>query len=412
MMNKFLPLLFCTVLFLSACAGTTSPSYNGDRSGTTAPKDLASPKNYDQSNGQGPYAEGGIAYNNEAGAKAPPVKVAILLPLTGEHEVIGQSLLKSSQLALFDLGAETFELMPIDTAGNPALAAQAAQEAVNEGAQLILGPLFSGSVEAVKPIAARANVNVIAFSTDWSKAGNNVFLMGFMPFVQVDRVVDYAARQGLSRVALIRMSDAYGDAVERTFMGSANRRGLQVPKMIRISAGERLSPTDLQALKAAQLDAVFISAGGQDAAEISKSLSGYGMTPLMVKRLGTGLWDDIALARIPDLQGAWFAAPAPMQRKSFENNFEDLYGMKPPRLSTLSYDATALAAVLAKMGRVNANGVYMPAYDKNSLQNRNGFSGIDGVFRFNQNGLIERQLSVLEYRNNSIIQVDAAAKRF
>lgn len=411
-MNRFLPLLFCMMFLLSACAGTTPSTYNGDTGRGGVPKDLASPKNYDQSNGQGPFAEGGIAYNEMSSENIPPVKVAILLPLTGEHQAIGQSLLKSSQLALFDLGAETFQLMPIDTAGNPALAAQAAQEAVNEGAQLILGPLFAGSVEAVQPIASRANVNVIAFSTDWSKAGNNVFLMGFLPFVQVDRVVDYAARQGLSRIALIRGLDAYGDAVERTFVSSANRRGLQVPKMIRLSGGAQPSPADLQALKNAQLDAVFIAVGGQDAANISKSLSGFGLTPNMVQRLGTGLWDDPALARVPDLQGAWFAAPAPRQRRSFEDNFEDLYGMKPPRLSTLSYDATALAAVLAKMGRVNENGVYQPAYDRNALKNRNGFSGIDGVFRFNQNGLIERQLSVLEYRNNSIVEVDAAARRF
>ncbi len=410
-MKKFLPFVLCAVLFLSACAGGQSPTYNGQRGTGQAPKDLASPKDYNQNDGQGPFADGGAAYAQGQDANIPPVKVAILLPLSGAHEAIGQTLLKSAQLALFDLGAETFELMPIDTQGNAALAAQAAQEAVNGGAQLILGPLFSHSVEAVQPVARRANLNVIAFSTDWSKAGDNVFLMGFMPFVQVDRVVDYAARQGLSRIALISRTDAYGSAVERTFVNSANRKGIQVPKVVRLGSGN-ISPTDLQALKSSNLDAVFIAMGGEDAASISKSLSGYAMTPNVVKRLGTGLWDDRALARVADLNGAWFAAPAPMQRRSFERNFENLYGVAPPRLATLAYDATALSAVLAKMGRIDRNGNYVPAYDQASLRNQNGFSGIDGVFRFNNNGLIERQLSVLEFRGGSIVEINAAGTRF
>ncbi len=411
-MRVFIPFILLCVLFLTSCGGNLPSGTYNKTTAKSGPKGLATPNDYAQSTGQGPYAEGGLAHQDESKLNAPPVKVAILLPLSGSKADIGQSLLQAAQLALFDLGAETFELMPADTQGNPALAAQAAQQVIKDGAQLILGPLFLDSVRSVKPIAARANINVIAFSTDWSQAGGNVYLTGFMPFVQVDRITDYAARQGYIRTALISENNTYGNAVERTFISAAGKRGVQVPKIIHVGQARTITPFDLQSLKSANIDSVLIAVNGQDAANISKAMSDYGMPSSMIKRLGTGLWDDEMLARNPYLDGAWFSAPAPSQRRRFEENYADLYGIAPPRLATLSYDATALAAVLAKMGTTTKSGAYRPAYNATSLHNPNGFAGIDGVFRFNRNGLIERQLSVIEFRNKQMQEIDQAEKRF
>ena len=411
-MRYYLPVLLCFVFFLVGCETTPSSSVS-TKGGAQGPQTLVTPKDYseDEATGQGPFAEDGIGFQKNQASLTPKVKVALLLPLSGSAQDIGQSMLKASQLALFDLGAETFELLPFDTRGEPATAKLVAQQAVNEGVELIIGPLFSGSVEAVRPVVSRTNINVVAFSTDWTKASGNVHLMGFMPFIQVERITDYAARQGLSRIALIAKNDKYGQAVERTFINAANRKGVQIPQMIRL-AQPNLSIADLQSLREANLDAVFLTFGGQDASNISYQLSNTGMSPLMVKRLGTGLLDDQNLSNSPALDGAWFAAPAPVKRQNFEKNYKDLYGVNPPRLATLAYDATALSAVLGKMGGKNASGLYIPAYDKTSLRSNNGFAGIDGVFRFNQRGLIERQLSILEYRDGKIIEIDAAKNRF
>ena len=406
-------ILLVGLLFLASCAATGpgAPVQQG-KNAASGPQGLATPGQYSQdAAGEGPYAEGGLAYQDRQGANTPPVKVALLLPLSGPSQNIGQSLLKASQLALFDLGSETFQLLPKDTQGNAAGATLAAREAVDEGAQLILGPLFSDSVAAVKPIAQRANLNVIAFSTDWAKAGGNVYLMGFMPFIQVERVTNYTAQQGYKRVVLITKTDAYGNAVERTLMNSAGQNNMSVAKVIRVSA-LGITPSDLQTIQSASPDAIFMALGGREAADTARRLSQAGMSPLALKRLGTGLWDDPALAREPSLDNSWFAAPAPEQRRAFEKNYQDLYGMEPPRLATLAYDATALAAVLGKMGQTAENGIYYPAYTDQYLRNPNGFSGIDGVFRFNRNGLVERQLSVLEFRNGTIVKIDPAATRF
>ena len=82
---------------------------------------------------------------------------------------------------------------------------------------------------------------------------------------------------------------------------------------------------------------------------------------------------------------------------------------RPPRLSSLAYDATALAAVLARTGQQRTG---QPAFDRAALSNPNGFAGIDGIFRFNGSGLVERGLAVLEIRQRRIIEVDPSPKTF
>ncbi len=318
-------------------------------------------------------------------------KVALLLPLTGPSAGIGQPMLDAAQLALFDVAGEQFELLPRDTKGTPQGAAEAARKALSEGASLILGPLLAQEVQAVKPIAAGAGVDVLAFSTDWTLAGNGTYIMGFVPNDQVQRVTGYARSRGVTRFVALAPRSPYGDAVVSALQASAQRFGGQVAQV------ERYEPTladpAVPARQVAQApiapQAVMLAEGGERVRALGAALLANGVDPGRVKLLGTGLWDEPGLGREPALAGAWFAAPAPEQRADFEARFESLYGKKPPRLATLAYDATALAGALARMGGP------VP-YDRANLTNPNGFAGVDGLFRLRPNGSVERGLAVLE----------------
>ena len=134
--------------------------------------------------------------------KPPEIKVGLLLPLSGPAEAIGRDMLDAAQMALFDVGDNKLVLLPRDTAGTPAGARLAAQEVIQEGAEVILGPLLAADVAAVSPIAAQANIRVLAFSNDASVATDGTFLLGFRPEEQVRRVVAYALNSGaLARTA-------------------------------------------------------------------------------------------------------------------------------------------------------------------------------------------------------------------
>lgn len=352
-------------------------------------------------------------------AALPPVRVAILLPLSGQHAALGQSMLQAAQLALFDIGYENFELTPRDTQGTAQGALQAASAAMAEGAQLILGPVFSDEVKAVKDITARRGVNMVAFSTDWTLAGGNTFVMGFLPFTQVQRVTSFAAANGIKSAGVIAAADKYGDTVSQAFRQSAFQNGITIARTQRLNPSEKnLDPllsafvgskTPLSPQTPAPFHAAFLPLGGAQAKAVAGGLSYYGLPPAKLRRIGTGLLDNPDMAGDPNLQGAWFAAPSPAQFTKFERKYTESFGQKPLRLASLAYDATALAAVLAATGYTHSG---KPAFDKAALTSPNGFAGTDGIFRFQPSGMIERSLAVIEIRGGQFVEIAPPANSF
>ena len=357
-------------------------------------------------------------------ANIPTIKVAILLPLSGQHEKLGQAMLQASQMALFDIGSNNFELLPKDTKGTPSGARIAARAALKDGAKLVLGPIFSPSVKSARQVTQSANVNMIAFSTDWTLANSRTFLMGFLPFDQVDRVVNYAARAGYGNIGVLSPNDNYGNAVMSAYNMVSNSIGINTTNITRYSPHSNDLAIKLRnfanydvriaAKKNGEedilpFDAVLMPVGGTTARQIASFLNHYDLPPNKIRRLGTGLLNDASLASDKTLDGSWFAGPSPQSRRKFERTYKKIYGTTPPRISSLSYDATALAAILARAGMQNNN---RPAYDHRSITNPNGFAGIDGIFRFHGNGIVERGLAVLEYRNGKIVVIDRAPRTF
>jgi ABC-type branched-subunit amino acid transport system substrate-binding protein len=160
-----------------------------------------------------------------------PVKVALLVPLSGANADLGKAMLEAAQLALFTTASERLTLVPRDTAGTAQGAANAARSAISDGAQLILGPLLAAEVEAVKPVARDAKVNVVAFSTATQLAGGNVFLMGFLPRQEVVREVAFARDKGLSRFAALAPNSQYGHLMTDALREAAGASGGSVVKI-------------------------------------------------------------------------------------------------------------------------------------------------------------------------------------
>jgi ABC-type branched-subunit amino acid transport system substrate-binding protein len=386
------------------------------------------------------------------GPTAPLIKIGLLLPLTGNGANTGAEMLNAAQMALFDLGEDRFQLLPRDTKGSPDLAADDARHLINDGAQLILGPLFSPEVAAVTPVAQGSGINVLAFTTDWQRAGNGTFVMGLVPADQVARVIGYAQMRGVTRLAVLAPRDAYGDAVVAAARDNAQRSGVALVREERYGADQadlagavarlaggggggasrsvasdaqkralaartdeasraalaRLQAQDSQSRSVGGgggFDALLIAQGGERLRTVLSLLAAQRIDSTKVRLLGTGLWDEAAIAKQPALAGAWYAAPNPQTRADFESRFETLYRHRPQRLASLAYDATAVAAVLARS----------PAavkFDATALTNPNGFAGLDGIFRLHGDGSVQRGLAVLEISPDGPRIIDDAPASF
>ncbi len=362
--------------------------------------------------------------------------VAVLLPLSGPSAPLGRALLNAAELATFDIGNDSFTLLPRDTGGTPEGATTAAQSALAAGASLILGPVFATEVPAVAQVARPANVNVVALSNDRTVAGPGVFVMGVSPQGQIARVVTFATSRGLHSFAALLPNNSFGSVVEDAFRSSAAAAGAQIAIVVHYDPGadatdavRRLAAFQANGggAPAAQVptpqsqngdaaappapsaatgfDAVLMPDFGDRLLSIAPLLPYDDIDPAQVRFLGSALWEDPRVTRESSLAGGWFAAPPPAARADFVTRYQSVYGQPPPRLATLAYDATALAAVLAR----SANG---PDFSAPAISNPNGFAGTDGIFRFRSDGTAERGLAVLEVHRDGFHVISPAPEDF
>ncbi|HEV7326373.1 MAG TPA: penicillin-binding protein activator [Bosea sp. (in: a-proteobacteria)] len=335
------------------------------------------------------------------------VKVGLILPLTAEGSgaTVGNSLKNAAEMALAEFPGADLTLLVKDDRGTPEGAQAAAQEAFREGAELIIGPLFAPSVQAVGQVARGAGKPVIAFSSDSNVAGRGIYLLSFPPENDVNRVIAYASAQGRKSFAALVPETAYGKVVEGAFQQAVANHGARVVVIERFGSDQnsmRAAATRLvPALQ--QADALFVPADAATMPSLGLLLQQAGYDPAKVKPLGTGVWNDANVARVPAIQGGWFASPDTAGFNAFSGRYQKRFNSAPTRTATLSYDAVSLAAALARTQGSQR-------FSESVLTNPSGFAGADGVFRFRPDGLNERGLAVLELRNGQIVTVNAAPR--
>ena len=334
---------------------------------------------------------------------AEPVRVALLLPLSGGAAGVGSAMLDAAQLALFEFNDPDILLMPKDTAGDPGRAMAAAREAIAEGADIVLGPLFASSVRAAAEPARAAGIPMIAFSTDHTVAGNGVYLLSFLPEDDVARVVDFAVLEGRSRFAAMVPQTEYGERVRAALARSVAARGAELIAIETYAPTPdgMLPPAERLAQQREAFDTVLLPAGGDELQALAPLMPYFDVDPRKTKMIGTGLWDDPSVLREPNLTGGWFAAPPPETRTDFQARFARVFATKPHRISSLAYDAMSLAVALS-------GGTPGQRYTAPELTAEDGFAGIDGVFRFLPDGRNERALAVMEVRPGGFVVVSPA----
>ena len=331
------------------------------------------------------------------------IKVALLAPLTGPNKTVGQAMVDAADMALFEVSADV-ALMPRDTGSSQENTQAAADRAIADGARLILGPVFSASVPAVRDAAGAAGVNVIAYSTDAAVAGGNAFVMGFLPSGQVERAIAFAKSRGMTKLTALIPDTPYGVAVSAEIAGIQQRLGLQPPHIVTLSRDPK---SQIAALGDDPPQMLLVALGGEQLQNLAGAIGEYAAQH-PVQLLGTGLWaDDPTLGQLPALVGGWYASPVPGNFQDFSARFQAIYNYKPPRIASLAYDSVALAAAIAKASGNNPN-----PFTREVLTAPNGFMGIDGGFRFLPTGLSERNLAMLAVGPNGPTVVDPPPPNF
>ena len=337
------------------------------------------------------------------------VRVGLILSMSGAGNagVAAQSMRNAAELALSEFNNPNIQLIMKDDGGTAQGAQAAAQQAIANGAEIILGPLFSHAVAAAGQTTRTRSVPMIAFSTDSNVAARGIYLLSFQPENDIDRVITYASARGRKSIMGFVPDNAYGNVVEAAIKQFAPARGAKVTAVERYGTGQA---DPLSAVRRAQAafritDLIIIADGAEVTPRMLQALNSVGVTPKKIQFAGAGLWDDQNIFAIKDLEGAWFAAPDNNGFNGFSQRYTARFRAQPARTASLAYDAVSLVAQLVKAQGANR-------FTEEVLTSRSGFAGVDGVFRFRNDGTCERALSIMEIRGGTSRVVQQAPNNF
>ena len=340
------------------------------------------------------------------------VPVALLVPKTAPNgAILAQSLENSALMAVEDLGSIEVSLRVYDTVGTPEGAAEAARLAIQDGAKIILGPLFAENARAVGQVAAASGINVLTFSNNPAVAGENVFILGNTFQTTAHRLVEYALSQGKSGIFIVHADDPAervgAQAIEQAAReAGANVLGVQSFALSQQGVVDAI-PGIASSFLANGADTIFVTSGNSGALPfLAALLPEYGIDRDTAQFIGLQRLDVPSSAlSLKGLQGAWFATPAPVLAQQFNRRYAGAYDSQPNPIASLAYDGIAAIGALVAQGRSNA-------LRADALTQTAGFAGVNGPFRLLPNGTNERGLAVAQVEYNQVIVIDPAPTSF
>lgn len=330
-------------------------------------------------------------------------RVALLVPMSGTNGAVGQSIANATTMALLDTGADNLRITTYDTATG---ARSAAARAIADGNKLILGPLLGENVAQVMAEARPADVPIISFSNDTSVAAADVFLMGQIPEQSIARTVRYARGKGAARFAAVVPDGEYGRRAEAALRAAIASSGGSLVATETYARGNTSIVSAAGRLRQkGGYDTVLLADSARLAAQAAGALRPRGGDGTRI--LGTELWSgESEVTRAPALRGGWFSAVSDARFKRFSDSYRTRFGGNPYRISTLGYDAVLLTLRVASDWRPGRS------FPTSRMRSSDGFLGLDGAFRFQRNGVVERAMEVREVRDGEVVIVDPAPAGF
>ena len=416
-----LPILFFATFLALAGSATSSPGPVGPIStGNPRVDPVPGGETGDLSTEQiGEEGMEEIAEDVPSGPYTPPhmegrevIRAGVLLPFSHPNERVRQQaegMLAGIELALFDFGNENVVLLPKDTGGSQSQAVTAAEDLRANGADVVLGPLFGANVQQVREALtppqetdffgfstqpAEEPNPIIAFSNDKSVASYGAWLASIAPEEEVDAIIEYATQRGYDQFAFFGPQSSLGTRIEAAMQQAVFENGgfmltsgfYPASSTNPNTEAEYFAQTIANAVEQGAQVAVLVPERGNRLRRIAPLLAYYGVDTRQVKMLGTGAWNDPNIWREPSLRGAWFPTAPSVDIADFEQRFTRMYGAKPSSLAAVAYDAAALVIALSEDGELVAE----------ELINRDGFLGVNGLFRFRDDGTAERSLAIME----------------
>ena len=341
-----------------------------------------------------------------------PVPVALLVPQSSDGTAqIAADLENAARLAAAQLDDLEIDLRVYDTAGDATVAASVAQQAVDDGAKIIIGPLYAEAANAAGNAVADDGINVLSFSNNTTIAGGNVFVLGKTFDNTARRIVSFAAEQGKERAMVIHSDRIDGQMGLNAFQSAAAETNLRIVSAQSFELTQESVVNTVPLIRASaeieDVDTLFLTSSSAGALPLlAQLLPEAGLDPANVQHVGLTRWDiPSQTLELNGLQSGWFAVPDLTRTENFSAQFQEQFGNRPHQLASLAFDGIAAIGALAQAG-------FDDILTREALTQPSGFQGVDGIFRLKDDGTNERGLAIATVQDKQVIIIDPAPRYF
>ena len=363
------------------------------------------------------------------------INIGLMLPLTGPHYSIGQSLLNASQLALYTSKNSNINFIVKDV-GETKNLTKSFYELVNDDVELIVGPVFSEKLKILNPMSRDENVKLISFSNNIDITSKNLSAFGLSPEDEIEKLFRYCDSKNLKRIKVILPENIYGNKIKDKILNlkkldlnidskffyydPKNPDFYEVSKRVanyetrkenlkneisRLSEfTDEISKAKIKKLKKLDtygelnFDALLIIVNKFDELiSFSSVLPYYDVDPKKIQYLGTSTWNKTAIVKEPSLNGGIFTDIDQDSLEKFINHYEKYFKEKPHELAAFAFDIIGL---IAKLQSKDGSLTKLKTIETVS------YSGVTGKFRLLNSGRTSRTPEIYKIKNETIVKLN------
>ncbi len=359
-------------------------------------------------------------------------KIGLLLPLSGEFYQIGRSLLDSTQMALEKTNNKNLKFYIVDTGQEEQLIKNISYLTSND-IDLILGPVFTSNVLKVKEHLNDQSIPIITFSNNSEMSDQNVYVFGLTIEDELSSIYEYSIDIGINKFAVIVPDNKYGSKIKNEInkfhdvnnntssqfifyptkdpdyykiakkVSNYDERKLNLDNRIKLLK-DLQSESALKELKLLRnkdtlgdLDfeaVVIIARSFSELTNFISILPYYDVDPKKVKFIGNSTWGKELILKEPAIKNSYFSSLDLNTRKKFKKEYRKIYKYNPHSLAPLAYDL---------VGLVSSLNIKHKEITKEILHSDSGYAGINGWFRFDESGRVERKPLIFHVDNDKFV---------
>ena len=362
-------------------------------------------------------------------AEEKKIKIGLLVPMTGENSNLGKLLIKSTRMALDDIGTDKIEIYPKDTGLDPNKTLQSARELKKIGVKIIIGPVFFKNLSYLNEIE---DIIFLSLTNKTENIPNNVISSGVNSVSQVNAIKKFIELSEIQKTIFLTPDLSYKLEIKKAIKQSKIKifkhhiydteptkltkqiediTNYKIRKQNLIDEITRVEKSDLSdevkkrrierlkkkyTIGKVKFDAVIISDFDESLKSVITSLLYTDVSPKDKFFITFNQWFDESLLNEKTLQPLYYPSINKKNLENFNKKFFEKYNEVPNHLSLLSYDLVGLIYYLSlKMNLSETNELF---------KKENSFKGKIGVFDIKDNK-INHRLNLYEIKDGEIREI-------